>query len=66
MRREWRCMCCGKLLGVVEGARLNVRFARGHQYIVGFPAEATCRSCQTLNELSGETRGTALESADSR
>ncbi len=51
MKREWRCTRCGKLLGILEDARLHIRFARGHEYIVGFPATSVCRSCRTLNEL---------------
>ena len=52
VRQEWRCIRCGKLLGVVEDGRLHIRFARGHEYIVGFPASCVCRSCKALNELS--------------
>jgi hypothetical protein len=48
--REWRCTRCGKLLGVQRGARLHLRFARGHEYLVGLPATGTCRVCGTLNE----------------
>lgn len=47
---EWRCSGCGKLLGVLRAGRLHIRFARSHEYIVGFPATGTCRSCGTLNE----------------
>jgi phage FluMu protein Com len=58
VKREWRCTRCEKLLGVLEGTRLHIRFARGHEYIVGFPATSVCRACRTLNELdvSQETR----------
>jgi phage FluMu protein Com len=66
MRHEWRCAHCGRLLGVLEGARLHIRFARGHQYLAGFPASATCRSCGTLNELRDGTRATAAHGAGSR
>ena len=52
MEREWRCTRCGKLLGLFEGERLHIRFARGHEYLVGFPATSICRSCRTLNEVS--------------
>jgi phage FluMu protein Com len=52
MEREWRCTRCEKLLGVMEGDRLHIRLARGHEYLVGFPATGVCRSCRTLNELS--------------
>ena len=51
MRNEWRCRGCNKLLGIHEGNRLHIRFARNHEYIVGFPATSTCRSCGTLNEV---------------
>ena len=43
MKRDWRCTHCDKLLGVLEGARLHIRFARSHEYIVGFPATSVCR-----------------------
>lgn len=51
MKHEWRCRCCNKLLGLLEGDRLHIRFARGHEYIVGVPATSVCRSCRTLNEI---------------
>lgn len=51
MEREWRCTNCGKLLGVKEGNRLHIRFARGHEYLVGLPTTGVCRCCRTLNEL---------------
>jgi len=57
MEREWRCTRCQKLLGRLEGARLHIRFARGHEYIVGFPAASICRSCRTLNELEAKQGG---------
>lgn len=49
---EWRCRHCGKLLGMIAMARVHLRFARGHEYLVGLPVTATCRGCRTLNELS--------------
>ncbi len=49
---NWRCVGCGKLLGTIEAGRLHIRFARGHQYIVGIPATVICRGCGTLNELT--------------
>jgi hypothetical protein len=55
MDSEWRCTRCGKLLGVIEDARLHIRFSRGHEYLVGLPATGVCRSCQTLNEIVGAT-----------
>ncbi len=51
MGRDWRCARCGKLLGVVDGERIHIRFARGHEYLVGLPTTSVCRSCGALNEL---------------
>ena len=51
MRQEWRCIGCTKLLGVLAGDRLHIRFGKGHEYLVGFPVTGTCRHCNTLNEL---------------
>ena len=51
MEREWRCMRCKRLLGLFKGKRLHIRFARGHQYLVSFPATSVCRGCRTLNEV---------------
>lgn len=62
---DWRCSRCNKLLGLVREGRLHLRFARGHEYLVGFPATGVCRGCRTLNELpdpSG-TRTAALQLA---
>jgi len=53
METEWRCSQCNKLLGVLRDGRLHLRFARGHEYLVGFPATSVCRTCRTLNELKG-------------
>jgi hypothetical protein len=52
---EWRCTRCDKLLGVCRDGRMHLRFARGHGYFVGFPLQATCRGCGTLNHASGPT-----------
>lgn len=46
---DWRCTRCSKLLGQFRDGRLHVRFARGHEYFVGFPVDATCRGCGSLN-----------------
>lgn len=56
MTHEWRCTRCGKLLGMLEGERIHIRFARGHEYLVGFPATSVCRSCRTLNEVPAPRR----------
>ena len=45
----WRCTRCDKLLGVCRDDLMHLRFARGHEYFVGFPVVATCRGCGTLN-----------------
>lgn len=52
MKYEWRCTRCRKLLGIVEDSRLRIRFARGHHYDVGLPAQSVCRGCNAANELT--------------
>ena len=54
---EWRCTACAKLLGVCRDSRMHIRFARGHEYFVGFPVVATCRGCGTLNRAAVPTAG---------
>ena len=49
---DWRCTRCDKMLGVCRDGRMHLRFARGHEYLVGFPIQATCRGCGTLNQAS--------------
>ncbi|WP_287014467.1 hypothetical protein [Actibacterium sp.] len=53
---EWRCTRCDKLLGVCRDGRMHLRFARGHEYFVGFPVQATCRGCDTLNQAQSPAR----------
>ena len=53
---DWRCMGCGKLLGVRRDGLMHLSFARGHEYLVGFPATATCRGCGTLNQATAPAR----------
>jgi hypothetical protein len=48
---DWRCPRCGKLLGRRCDGRLHLRFTRSHEYLVGLPVAATCRSCGTLSEI---------------
>ncbi|GAB4240872.1 MAG: hypothetical protein OHK0028_19160 [Deltaproteobacteria bacterium] len=50
MDGEWRCRRCGKLLGVREGSRLQLRIGRRHQYLVAPPVTAACWNCGALNE----------------
>ena len=52
----WRCTRCDKLLGVCRDGQMHLRFARGHEYFVGFPVVATCRGCGTLNRATAPTR----------
>lgn len=52
---EWRCNSCAKLLGVCRDGQMHLRFARGHEYLVGFPVVATCRGCGSLNTVTGTT-----------
>ena len=53
---DWRCTRCDKLLGVCRDGRMHLRFARGHEYLVGFPVQATCRGCGTLNQATDPAR----------
>jgi len=48
---KWKCRECGHLLGIADGNRLHIRFARGHQYWAALPVSCVCRKCGTLNEL---------------
>lgn len=52
-RSKWCCCGCGQLLGVVDGDRLEIHTARGHQYRVAFPVTCVCKNpkCRLLNEL---------------
>jgi hypothetical protein len=53
---EWRCTRCDKLLGVCRDGRMHLRFAKCHEYFVGFPVVATCRGCATLNQATAPAR----------
>lgn len=53
---DWRCNCCGKLLGVRREGVMHLSFARGHEYLVSLPATATCRGCGTLNQATAPAR----------
>jgi len=63
MDQEWRCTHCRKLLAVLRGDRVHIRFARGHEYLVAFPVTSVCRSCRTLNELRDENALPAVAAA---
>lgn len=64
MEQEWRCTRCGKLLAVLLGDRLHIRFARGHEYLVGLPVTCVCRNCRTLNERHDHDRKRAASRSD--
>ncbi len=49
----WRCRGCGALLGRYLDRRMQISFARGHEYYVTLPVTTRCRTCKSLNELSG-------------
>ena len=49
---NWRCRCCGALLGRYLDHRMQISFARGHEYYVTLPVTTRCRTCRSLNELS--------------
>ena len=65
MTQDWHCSSCGKLLGVLrETGRIHLKFARGHEYLVGCPATGVCRSCRALNELTAA--GTSSDDSGER
>lgn len=47
----WRCSKCSMRLGNRSEQRVEICFARGHQYVVSIPVTAVCRNCGKLNEL---------------
>lgn len=53
---DWRCAGCGKLLGIHRDGQMHLSFARGHEYLVNYPATATCRRCGALNQATGPAR----------
>lgn len=53
---DWRCTGCGKLLGIRRDGGMHLSFARGHEYLVGYPATAICRGCGTLNQATAPSR----------
>lgn len=53
---DWRCTGCGKLLGIRRDRLMHLSFARGHEYLVGYPATAICRGCGTLNQATAPAR----------
>lgn len=48
--KHWRCTCCGKLLGIIEGTWMHFKVSHGGEYFTGFPAIGTCPRCGTLNK----------------
>lgn len=49
---DWRCTCCGKLLGVMDDDVVDIRMARRHEYVASLPVTGTCRDCGTLNRIT--------------
>ena len=64
-RSEWRCRGCERLLGVIDGDRVEIRLARGHQYRVAMPVTGVCSNprCNTLNVLDGDSSSRTRETA---
>lgn len=54
---NWRCRSCGQLLGRYLDHRMQISFARGHEYYVTLPVTTRCRTCKSLNELALRPRG---------
>lgn len=54
---NWRCRSCGALLGRYLDRRMQISFARGHEYYVTLPVTTRCRTCKSLNELTPRPRG---------
>ena len=50
---KWRCRGCQRLLAVIDGDRVEIRLARGHQYLASLPVTCACSNprCNALNEL---------------
>lgn len=51
---EWRCEKCRKLLGILQGLRVQIDSARGHCYLASLPVTSTCKGCHALNEITSE------------
>jgi hypothetical protein len=56
---EWRCHRCDRLLGIVRGGRLHLRFARRYDYTVALPALCTCPDirCLAANDIAASDDG---------
>jgi uncharacterized protein YaiE (UPF0345 family) len=55
-RDEWRCHCCGKLLGIPHGDEMHIKIKSCQEYLVAYPVTAKCRGCGTMNKLSAPRR----------
>ncbi len=61
---EWRCTCCGTLLGVELHRRMHLKY-KDAQYVVTGRVKAVCRRCETTNETvcpRGDARGQSVVS----
>ncbi len=50
--RDWRCRCCGRLLGRVRDDRLHIKVKGFSEYVASLPCTATCRTCTAINEVA--------------
>lgn len=64
----WNCACCNKILGVVRGHGVQIRF-KGSTIETVFPVLRMCYKCKTWNycsgpeeALTGETKYDSLSS----
>ena len=55
-RDEWRCHCCGKLLGIPQGEEMHIRIKSCQEYLVAYPVTAKCHGCGSLNKMSAPRR----------
>lgn len=49
MGREWRCKDCGKLLGVMEGANLILRYKEMEVVVTEGRITAVCPKCHRIS-----------------
>lgn len=48
--KEWRCRCCGTLLGIEMLGKLTMRYKTATFVVVG-TVQAICRRCSDFNEI---------------
>lgn len=47
--RRWNCRCCGLLLGMVLGRRVEIRYKDARYIVEGGDIVAVCRRCAAAN-----------------